>query len=103
MGIQVEEDFQKEKEKLIDDAVDKGRAKDEPLQEPGWGSWTGVGVTVSKKQERRRKRQELKRKQERAKRRRKTAAKRKDAKLKHVIISEKRNKKAATYQVATVP
>jgi U3 small nucleolar RNA-associated protein 14 len=72
-----EEDFAMEKEAAIaEDAL-----KEEDLTLPGWGSWTGQGV-----------------------KRRKTelklikkipgidASKRKDAKLKHVIISEKRVK-----------
>lgn len=79
-GDEVVADFEKEKKETVEDEGDK--IIDNTL--PGWGSWTGEGIT--KKQQRRQKRfltkvEGIKPEQ------------RKDAKLKDVIINEKRVRK----------
>ena len=96
-----EESFLKEKEKLIDRQLD-----DETVVEPqmaGWGSWTGEGVTLSKKAKSRKRRKERRAEMEKQDKRRKIASRRKDAGKKTVIISEKRDKKAAQFTVKQVP
>jgi U3 small nucleolar RNA-associated protein 14 len=83
-GDDVVQDFEREKEEAIEEEGDK--VIDNTL--PGWGSWTGAGI--SKKQQKRQKRfltkvEGIKPEQ------------RKDAKLGHVIINEKRVKKVSLY------
>eukprot|EP00743_Colponemidia_sp_Colp-15_P009262 GILK01010117.1.p1 GENE.GILK01010117.1~~GILK01010117.1.p1 ORF type:complete len:925 (-),score=278.68 GILK01010117.1:39-2531(-) len=88
-----EEEFDQEKEDLM--------AEDEPKPEPvipGWGSWTGDGVKQRAKQEPKAQQQKSKKPVDGVEK-----EKRKDAKLKKVIITEKRDKKAAKYQVVDVP
>lgn len=66
---------------------------------PGWGDWAGLGARVGKRQlERKRSAAEARREQLEA-----AAARRQDAALRHVIVSEKRDKKAARFTVAAVP
>ncbi|KAJ3209784.1 hypothetical protein HDU67_005936 [Dinochytrium kinnereticum] len=82
-------DFEEEKTAI----VDKDKPKDEDLTLPGWGSWAGNGVAP---------------KENVVIRKAKPhegvdASKRKDAKLKNVIISEKRNKKVTKYMSTQVP
>ncbi|KAK2758169.1 hypothetical protein FQN54_004013 [Arachnomyces sp. PD_36] len=89
-GDEVLEDFNKEKIETTKDEDDK--VVDNTL--PGWGSWTGEGV--SKKQKKQEKRflttvEGIK------------ADKRKDAKLDRVIINEKRVKKNKKYLASQLP
>jgi U3 small nucleolar RNA-associated protein 14 len=96
-----EEAFLKEKEKLIDRQLD-----DETVADPqmaGWGSWAGEGVTLSKKAKSRKRRKERRAELEKQDKRRKIESGRKDAGKKTVIISEKRDKKAAQFTVKQVP
>jgi U3 small nucleolar RNA-associated protein 14 len=79
-GDDVIAEFKKEKEEVIEEEGDK--IVDNTL--PGWGSWTGAGV--SKKQQKRQKRFLTKVEGVRPEQR-------KDARLGHVIINEKRVKK----------
>ena len=92
-----EEEFAKEKEGDIAreerDSKQGKRAKKVPARESGWGSWTGMGAKVSKPRAGSSEKQEAK-----AKKRR-----RKDDSLSHVVINEKRNKKASIYSVSRVP
>ncbi|KAL8710392.1 MAG: hypothetical protein Q9220_004993 [cf. Caloplaca sp. 1 TL-2023] len=78
-----EETMQSEDEKVIDDTL------------AGWGHWTGAGI--SKKAQRRNKNR-VTRKQEGIPR-----AKRQDAKLKKVVINEKRVKKNVKYLASQLP
>lgn len=85
-GDDVVEDFEREKQEAIKEEGDQ--IIDNTL--PGWGSWTGAGI--SKKQQKRQKRfitkvEGIKPDQ------------RKDAKLGHVIINEKRTKKVSHYTI----
>jgi len=89
-GDEVVADFEKEKKETVEDEGDK--IIDNTL--PGWGSWTGEGIT--KKQQRRQKRfltkvEGIKPEQ------------RKDAKLKDVIINEKRVRKNVKYLASHLP
>jgi U3 small nucleolar RNA-associated protein 14 len=85
-GDEVVEDFEQEKQEVIEDEGDK--IVDNTL--PGWGSWAGDGI--SKKQQKRQKR--FLTKVEGVK-----PEQRKDAKLGHVIINEKRVKKVLSVAV----
>jgi U3 small nucleolar RNA-associated protein 14 len=86
-GDQVlEEDFEKEKAQL----VDKETAKDEDVTLPGWGSWAGKGVKDTKPQRRVIKKAA-------------PQAERKDGALKHVIITERLQRKAERKKVQGVP
>lgn len=91
-GATEEDDFMAEKEELID----RDKPKEvKPL--PGWGSWAGAGVEW---EPRKALVDKLNKKQ------REQAAKRgprKDHNLKHVIINEKRDKKASQFVVLDVP
>ncbi|TPX70881.1 hypothetical protein SpCBS45565_g01475 [Spizellomyces sp. 'palustris'] len=80
-----------EEEKLL--AIDEDKPKEEDLTLPGWGSWGGIGLqpkqrVVVKPAKPGQGVEE---------------AKRGDVKLKHVIINEKRMKKAAKYMAPAVP
>lgn len=81
-------EFEVEKQRVIDEDA----PKDEDIFLPGWGSWGGKGAKKSKS-----KKPIIKH----------TpgidASKRKDAKLAHVIINEKKDKKAAKYLTDRVP
>ncbi|CRG90294.1 putative protein C57A7,06 [Talaromyces islandicus] len=89
-GDDVIAEFKKEKEEVIEEEGDK--IVDNTL--PGWGSWTGAGI--SKKQQKRQKRFLTKVEGVRPEQR-------KDAKLGHVIINEKRVKKNAKYMAKELP
>ncbi|KAI9323566.1 small-subunit processome [Dichotomocladium elegans] len=82
----VTQEFEEEKEAVVERDADKT----EDLTLPGWGNWGGKG-TKKKKNKVVRKIEGI------------DPSKRKDAKLKHVIINEKRNKKTEKYQVTAVP
>ena len=84
--------FQEEKDKLTKEQDDQ--IIDTSL--PGWGSWTGLGVSKKASRPRARHR-EIKKVDGVA------AANRKDAKLKDVIISEKRIKKNGKYLASQLP
>jgi U3 small nucleolar RNA-associated protein 14 len=90
-GDEVVADFDKEKQQTVGDEQDK--IIDNTL--PGWGTWTGAGI--SKKQEKRNKGKVLVKEPGIAK------EKRQDAKLDRVIINEKRVKKNAKYLASNLP
>ena len=90
-GDEVVADFAKEKRQTIKDEAEK--VIDNTL--PGWGTWTGTGV--SKRQEKRNRGRVLVKKPGIAK------EKRQDAKLDRVIINEKRVKKNSKYLASTLP
>lgn len=71
------EDFEEEKQAVIDEDGDK----EEDLTLPGWGSWGGNGMKKSKKKKIVKVTKGI------------DASQRKDAKKAHVIINEKRHKK----------
>ncbi|KAL2040922.1 hypothetical protein N7G274_006380 [Stereocaulon virgatum] len=90
-GDEVVADFDKEKHQTVEDEQEK--IIDNTL--PGWGTWTGAGI--SKKQEKRNKGKVLVKEPGIAK------EKRQDAKLDRVIINEKRVKKNAKYLASNLP
>ena len=90
-GDEVVADFAKEKRQTIKDEEEK--IIDKTL--PGWGTWTGAGIT--KKQEKRNKGKVLVKEPGVAK------EKRQDAKLDRVIINEKRVKKNSKYLASSLP
>ena len=90
-GDEVVADFAKEKQQIIKD--DEEKIIDNTL--PGWGTWTGAGV--SKKQEKRNKGKILVKEPGIAK------EKRQDAKLDRVIINEKSVKKNSKYLASNLP
>ena len=85
------EDFEREKHETVEDEGDK--IVDNAL--PGWGSWTGAGIS---KKEQKRNRGRFVTKVEGVQQ-----DKRKDAKLERVIINEKRVKKNARYLASELP
>ncbi|XP_031256151.1 U3 small nucleolar RNA-associated protein 14 homolog A [Pistacia vera] len=93
-GDDVEEDFEKDKEKIL---TEENPVPEKPHLLPGWGQWTNLqqkkGLPSWMVEE-----------HENAKKRREEALKkRKDARLKHVIISEKLDKKAEKLHTKTLP
>ncbi len=97
-GDNVEEQFNKEKQALIDE--DSTEKKVPTLA--GWGSWTGKGAPVQKTNRRKSKKfNKQKRKEAMAAKAKRDS--RRDRDLKHVIISERRNKHVAKYNIETVP
>ena len=90
-GDEVVADFTKEKRQTIKDEEEK--TIDMTL--PGWGTWTGAGIT--KKQEKRNKGKVLVKEPGIAK------EKRQDAKLERVIINEKCVKKNSKYLASNLP
>ncbi|KAI9137835.1 small-subunit processome [Paraphysoderma sedebokerense] len=84
------EEFEDEKNQIMEE----DKPKDIDLTLPGWGSWAGSGVkkTTTKKIIKKAKPGDGV-----------EVNKRKDAKLKHVIINEKRVKKVSKYLVPDVP
>ncbi|CAM6099546.1 unnamed protein product [Calypogeia fissa] len=93
-GDDVEAEFEKVKSQVLDEEVPLG---DRPVSLPGWGQWTHV-------QKIRGQPAWLLKEQELVKTKRENAlSKRKDAQMKHVIISEKLDKKAAKYTAPSVP
>ncbi|OJJ62454.1 hypothetical protein ASPSYDRAFT_145187 [Aspergillus sydowii CBS 593.65] len=89
-GDEVVQEFEQEKLDTVEDEGDK--VIDETL--PGWGSWTGDGVSRKEKQRQKR----ILTKVEGIK-----PEKRKDAKLSRVIINEKRIKKNNKYLATQLP
>ena len=90
-GDEVVADFEKEKADIVGDEDE--RIVDATL--PGWGNWTGEGV--SKKVQKGNKGRILKKEEGVAR------DKRKDAKLERVVINEKRVKKNAKYLASNLP
>ena len=90
-GDEVVANFDEEKAEIVHDEDEK--IIDMTL--PGWGNWTGEGI--SKKEQKRNKGRLLKKEEGIPKERRK------DAKLKRVIINEKRAKKNAKYLASNLP
>lgn len=93
-GDDVEEDFAKDKEKVLDE---ENPEPEKPVLVPGWGQWTrmqqkkGMPSWMVKEHENAKKKRDD------------SLKKRKDAHLKHVIISEKVIKKADKLHTKTLP
>lgn len=90
----VEDDFEREKQDALNEEVPE---PEKPVLLPGWGQWTNI-------QKRRGLPSWMLEEHDNAKKKREEALKkRKDANLNHVIISEKRDKKAEKLYTPTLP
>lgn len=94
-------ELEREKEEEIEELAGVGKRDTDVL--PGWGSWTGEGVVESQRAKERRLRREREEEERRKAVMEKVRIIRKDADLKHVIINEKVDKKAAIYKARAVP
>ncbi|XVF32788.1 hypothetical protein REPUB_Repub17cG0112800 [Reevesia pubescens] len=93
-GDDVEEEFEKDKQEILNE---ENPEPDEPVLLPGWGQWTHLQQKKGLPSWMLKEHDDAKRKRE------ETLKKRKDAHLKHVIISEKLDKKAEKLQTKTLP
>ncbi|KAL7693684.1 putative small-subunit processome, Utp14 protein [Plasmopara halstedii] len=96
-----EDELAQEKDRLAgqDANAKKGAEIAKLVGMSGWGSWAGDGVSVSKNQIAR----EQKAKNIAREAKEKALAGRKDARLKHVLINERKDKKAAKFMLKDVP
>lgn len=85
-GDDVEEEFEKDKQEILND---ENPEPDKPVLLPGWGQWTHIQQKKGLPSWMLKEHDDAKRKRE------ETLKKRKDAHLKHVIISEKLDKKVS--------
>ncbi|XP_055812363.1 uncharacterized protein LOC129882196 [Solanum dulcamara] len=93
-GDDVEDDFEREKQDALNEEVPE---PEKPVLLPGWGQWTNI-------QKKRGPPSWMLEEHDNAKKKREEALKkRKDANLNHVIISEKRDKKAEKLYTPTLP
>jgi len=90
-GDDVQADFQEEK---VQNLADELPTFEEPADLPGWGKWEG---------ERKTPKWILKAREKAQDQRKEALASRKDKKLKHVVISERYDKKASKYATTSVP
>ncbi|XWS09588.1 hypothetical protein CRYUN_Cryun39dG0002700 [Craigia yunnanensis] len=93
-GDDVEEEFEKDKQEILNG---ENPEPDKPVLLPGWGQWTHIQQKKGLPSWMLKEHEDAKRKRE------ETLKKRKDAHLKHVIISEKLDKKAEKLQTKTLP
>ena len=85
-GDDVEEEFEKDKQEILNG---ENPEPDKPVLLPGWGQWTHIQQKKGLPSWMLKEHEDAKRKRE------ETLKKRKDAHLKHVIISEKLDKKVS--------
>lgn len=97
----VELELQREKDAEIEELA--GVEKSDSNVLPGWGSWAGEGVVESQRAKERRLRREKEEEERRKAILEKVRTIRKDADLKHVVVNEKVDKKAAVYKARAVP
>ncbi|OMO81947.1 Small-subunit processome, Utp14 [Corchorus olitorius] len=93
-GDDVEEEFEKDKQEILNE---ENPEPEKPVSLPGWGQWTHIQQKKGMPSWMLKEHEDAKRKREEA------LKKRKDAKLKHVIISEKLDKKTEKLQTKTLP
>ncbi|GMI69439.1 hypothetical protein like AT4G02400 [Hibiscus trionum] len=93
-GDDVQEEFEKDKQEILNE---ENPEPDKPVLLPGWGQWTDVQQKKGLPSWMLKEHEDAKRKRE------ETLKRRKDAHLKHVIISEKVDKKAEKLQTKTLP
>ncbi|KAJ8538350.1 hypothetical protein K7X08_014890 [Anisodus acutangulus] len=93
-GDDVEDDFEREKQDALNEEIPE---PEKPVLLPGWGQWTNI-------QKKRGLPSWMLEEHDNAKKKREEALKkRKDANLNHVLISEKRDKKAEKLHTPTLP
>ncbi|ESQ40396.1 hypothetical protein EUTSA_v10015339mg [Eutrema salsugineum] len=93
-GDDVIEEFEKDKRAVLNQEVPE---PEKPVRHPGWGQWTNVHNKRGSSSRMDRVHEDAKKKREQA------LETRKDAGLKHVIISEKVDKKAEKLHTKTLP
>ncbi|KAK9699636.1 hypothetical protein RND81_08G186200 [Saponaria officinalis] len=93
-GDDVEEEFQKAKEDVLNE---ENPEPEKPLLLPGWGQWASVQKKKGMPSWMSKEHADAKQKRDAA------LKKRKDARLNHVIISEKVDKKAEKFHLKTLP
>ncbi|XVF72649.1 hypothetical protein PTKIN_Ptkin12aG0136600 [Pterospermum kingtungense] len=93
-GDDVEEEFEKDKQEVLNE---ENPEPDKPVLLPGWGQWTHIQQKKGLPSWMLKEHEDAKQKRE------ETLKKRNDAHLKHVIISEKLDKKAEKLQTKTLP
>ncbi|OMO63866.1 Small-subunit processome, Utp14 [Corchorus capsularis] len=93
-GDDVEEEFEKDKQAILNE---ENPEAEKPVSLPGWGQWTHIQQKKGMPSWMLKEHEDAKQKREEA------LKKRKDAKLKHVIISEKLDKKTEKLQTKTLP
>ncbi|KAM6558358.1 hypothetical protein CsatA_027597 [Cannabis sativa] len=93
-GDDVEDDFEKHKQMILNE---ENPEPEKPVLLPGWGQWTDVQNKKGLPSWMLKEHETAKRKREEA------VKKRKDAQLKHVIISEKLDKKAEKLYTISLP
>ncbi|XVF74910.1 hypothetical protein PTKIN_Ptkin13bG0148200 [Pterospermum kingtungense] len=93
-GDDVEEEFEKDKQEVLNE---ENPEPDKPVLPPGWGQWTHIQQKKGLPSWMLKEHEDAKQKRE------ETLKKRKEAHLKHVIISEKLDKKAEKLQTKTLP
>jgi U3 small nucleolar RNA-associated protein 14 len=98
VGGEQEADFEQAKAELVEKEDKRALEKDMPKELSGWGSWTGKGVKTSKRPSQFARDLEAKRKKLIAERKARS-----DDGLRHVLINEKKNKKAAVFEASSVP
>jgi U3 small nucleolar RNA-associated protein 14 len=81
------------------EAANEVEAEYKTLTMPGWGEWAGNGMKPSKRRQRILKEMEAKKKE----RSEELLAARRDAKLKHVVMTSKENKRFSMYQTSSIP
>ncbi|KAI5854000.1 Utp14 protein-domain-containing protein [Tricharina praecox] len=92
-GDNVVQEFKREKQQIAEEDDDK--VIDQTL--PGWGAWTGTGLSKQQRGQNNRRKKVLQTIKGISK------DSRKDSRMEKVIISERRDKKAAKFQTPTLP
>eukprot|EP01044_Picomonas_judraskeda_P006234 COSAG03_NODE_614_length_6711_cov_6.683757_2_plen_746_part_00 len=98
VGGEQEADFEEAKAELVNKEEKRALEKDMPKVLSGWGAWTGKGVKASKRPSQFALDLEAKRKKLLAQRKARS-----DDGLRHVLINEKKNKKAGVFEATSVP
>uniref|UniRef100_A0A5B7CB94 U3 small nucleolar RNA-associated protein 14 n=1 Tax=Davidia involucrata TaxID=16924 RepID=A0A5B7CB94_DAVIN len=94
VGDDVEDDFEKDKQEILNE---ENPEPEKPVLLPGWGQWTHIQQKKGLPSWMLEEHENAKKKRE------ETLKKRRDAHLKHVIISEKLDKKAEKLHTKTLP
>lgn len=93
-GDDVEEEFEKDKQEILNEEVPE---PEKPVLLPGWGQWTNIQQKKGLPSWMLKEHDDARRKREQ------TLKNRKDAHLKHVVITEKMDKKAEKLHTKTLP
>jgi U3 small nucleolar RNA-associated protein 14 len=97
VDLEAEEEFQKEKERMVERDDPTRQSAKEAKAVSGWGSWAGAGAPPPKKP------RKLPPKLQAPTKKAENAPKRKDDGMGTVIINEKRLKKTSKFQLSEIP